>query len=115
MGISTFIPGSGFIFGFVALTGSTCMHGHTAATVDISGNVRHMRSEHILPTTGSSGLLADATQDDVMLPVRKGTCRDLWSINKSFPRVLQHKSVKSLIQVCLSPELTHLLCNLAVC
>ncbi len=74
-----------------------------------------MRSEQFVPMTGSAGLLADATQDDVMLPVRKGICRDFWSMNKSFPRTLQHKSVKSLIQLCLLLELTHLLCNLAVC
>ena len=73
------------------------MHGHTAATVGISGNIRHMRcSEHFAPVAGLAGLLADATQDDVMLPVRKGTCRDLWSINKSCPRILQHQFSSTL-------------------
>ncbi len=82
------------------------MHGHTAATVGISEYIRHMqRSKHFVPMTGSAGLLADATQDDVMLPVRNGMCKDLRSINKSFPRILQHKSVKKIWQAkqCLMP------------
>jgi hypothetical protein len=92
------------------------MHGHTAAIVGISGNIRHMqRSEHFVPLAGSAGWLADATQDDVMLPVRKGTCRDLWSINKSFPRILQHKFSKSLIQVCHLPEADAPVVQLGVC